>query len=139
MRRMPPLVRPLAVSLCLLALTECAAPAATAREPVERRARSSGAITSSELAPLRHLTALEVVEQLRPNWLRSRGSVSMESSSRQGVRLYVDSNLRGLASEELALIPATEIMEIRFLSSREATTRFGTGYPDGVIILTTGR
>jgi hypothetical protein len=102
------------------------------------RPRSSKVLTSEDLDEVFQLSAFQAVELLRPIWLRIRGAVSMESSSSQGVRLYVDGNPRGWA-KELEGILASDILEMRFLDSREATIRYGTGYPDGVIVVTTKR
>jgi hypothetical protein len=123
--------------LATLILTACAAggPSPTEESP-GRRGRSSKVLTAEDLSDVFQLNALQAVELLRPAWLRNRGPVSMESSSSQGVRLYVDGNPRG-AADELAGILTSDVLEMRFLDSREATTRYGTGYPDGVIVIRT--
>jgi hypothetical protein len=107
---------------------------AEAEAPVDGRRRSSKILTADELDGVYQYNALQAVELLRPNWLRSRGPVTIESSQTQGVRLYVDGNPRGFAAD-LAGILASEVWEMRYLDSREATTRYGTGYPDGVIVV----
>jgi hypothetical protein len=103
-----------------------------------RASRSSKVLTGEELASVFELNALQAVERLRPAWLRNRGLVSMENQQFQGVRLYVDGNPRGYMAD-MAEILVSDIEEMRFMDSREATTRFGTGYPDGVIVITTKR
>ena len=40
--------------------------------------------------------------------------------------------------EELRSIRAEHVVEIRYMSASEATTRFGTGYTGGLILVTTG-
>jgi hypothetical protein len=39
----------------------------------------------------------------------------------------------------MANIPASRVKEIRFINARDATTRWGTGYGSGVILVTTKR
>lgn len=96
--------------------------------------RPSNALTRVELSTTSELTALEAVQRLRPSWLRQRGHVSVASP--QGVGLVVDGNPRGQV-ENLAEILAIDVEEMHYLNSREATTRFGTGYPHGVVAVTT--
>ena len=50
--------------------------------------------------------------------------------------VYVDGARFG-GIESLSLIQATPILEIRFLSASEATSRFGTGNSGGAIVITT--
>ncbi|GMR13167.1 MAG: hypothetical protein BMS9Abin29_1369 [Gemmatimonadota bacterium] len=104
----------------------------------QRASRSSKVIAAAELQSVLDLNALQVVERLRPTWLRNRGRVSIENQQFQGARLYVDGNRRGYVAD-MAEILASDIEEMRFLDSREATTRFGTGFTDGVIVITTRR
>jgi hypothetical protein len=44
-----------------------------------------------------------------------------------------------LNSEILRSVSVANVEEIRFLDARDATTRFGTGYVSGAILITTGR
>ena len=39
--------------------------------------------------------------------------------------------------EVMENMPATEIIDVEFISAADATTRFGTGYPNGAILVTT--
>ncbi len=126
-------------TVSLLILLGCATSGAVGGTVPQGGARSSKVLTLAEMMEVQHLSALEAVQQLRPTWLRTRGAVSMESSSQQGVRLLVDRNPMGLAEESLGQFLVSDVEEIQFLSGREATTRFGTGYPDGVLVLTTRR
>lgn len=103
-----------------------------------RASRSSRVLTSADLLSVLDLNALQAVERLRPTWLRNRGQVSLENQQFRGVRLYVDGNPRGYMAD-MAEILASDVEEMRFMDSREATTRFGTGYTDGVIVITTRR
>ena len=88
-------------------------------------------ITEAEIsAGTNYQNALEVVQYLRPQMLRARGSLP--------VMLYIDdvkmNDMAGLTS-----VPTNRIREIRFINARDATTRWGTGHDSGVILLTTKR
>ena len=98
-------------------------------------------LSSWELTEVADLTAMEAVRQLRPAWLRTRGGggpISGDVSGMYGVRLHVDgSTQRSL--DVLDTIYAGDVREMRYLDGSEATTRFGTGYTNGVILVTTER
>jgi len=129
-------LRPAAVFAALLISACYSVRSPGPREPSEG-SRASKTMTVEEIASVPGLTTLQLIEQLRPGWLRSRGQVSIESPEGAGVRVRVDDRPGILA--DLEMIPAANLAEVRFLDSREATTRFGTGYPDGVILISMKR
>lgn len=87
-------------------------------------------IVQEELVALGQLDALQAVQRLRAQWLRSRGG--------DAAVLYVDGTRRG-AADELRFIRADEVMRMEFLSPNDATTRFGTGHTGGAILVTMAR
>jgi len=93
-------------------------------------------ITRDDIVGLERLTALQVVERLQPRWIQTRGLDSFEASNE--VVVYVDGTRMG-GPEELRRLNATEVGEIRYLDSRQATTQFGAGHPSGAIFLLTNR
>lgn len=79
-------------------------------------------------------SAYEAIQRLRPRWLRSRGSTV--SGGRFYAVVYVDGSRYG----ELGVLRSLEVGDIetiRFINSRDATTRYGTGHPGGVIAIAT--
>ena len=80
---------------------------------------------------------LQVVQKLRPQMLRSRGRFSPADSTGSGTipKVIVDDVSYG-SVESLANINAIAVREIRYLGAADATTRWGTGYPGGVILVT---
>lgn len=74
-----------------------------------------------------------LVQSVRPMWLRTRGSGSMQLA--EPVRVYVDGVARGTVRTLENLHPR-DVAEVRYLSGREATMRFGTGHPNGAILVT---
>jgi hypothetical protein len=81
--------------------------------------------------------ALQIVQKLRPQMLRTRGRFSPADSTDANSRpkVIVDGVSYG-AIENLANLNANAVREIRLLSAADATTRWGTGYPGGVILVT---
>ena len=90
-----------------------------------------------ELQNLPDLTALEAIRRLRPNWLRtgSRPSIAVEGGGSRNPRVHLNGvPLQNL--NELDQINAVDIREMRYLNGSDATTRFGTGYMNGAILVT---
>jgi hypothetical protein len=96
-------------------------------------------------------SAYEIVQRLRPHFLHLRGGTGpatqrarqqMPQSSRRepvavGVQVIIEGGRRGSATL-LKEITAPSVLEISYLSGSEATTRYGTGYEGGVIIVKVG-
>jgi hypothetical protein len=90
-------------------------------------------ITEAELEPIAQMSAFEAIQRLRPRWLQSR------NQSRTGFfpTVHVDGAVRGQGEEVLASILSSDVEEMQFLSAADATTRFGTGYFSGAILIKT--
>ncbi len=108
------------------------APAEQAREMnIESR---QDVLTAAEIAPHDMTTARDLIQRLRPAWLRSRGVRSF--SGPVYPRVIVDAlTPQGLAI--LETIHRDSILEMRYLTPQEATLRYGTGFPSGVIVVRT--
>lgn len=91
-------------------------------------------ITRSQIQSINVASAFDVVQQLRPEFLRSRGSLSVQNPDPPLPQVYVDGMFYG-AIRSLHEIPADRVEEIRYLNARDATTRYGTGHQGGVIAL----
>ena len=91
---------------------------------------SSDRIVEMELETLHQFSALEAVRRLRPRWLQTRTGVLPQ--------VHVDGNRVGSA-ENLNSVRAADVQEMRYLNAADATTRFGTNYVSGVILVTTKR
>ncbi len=93
-------------------------------------------ITEQEIASRPTLTARQVIEQLRPQFLRVRGTTTLGNAASQDVIwVYLDGTRYGTL-EVLNNISANEVREIRYLNPSEATNRFGTGHVQGAILIT---
>jgi hypothetical protein len=86
-------------------------------------------ITGEQIAEAAVSDALEAVERLRPDWLRSRGAGGSIQAYRDGFRLGSVEALRSIGAEQ--------IRSIRFINARDATTRWGTDHGAGAIEVVT--
>ncbi|NNF12468.1 MAG: hypothetical protein HKN72_04570 [Gemmatimonadetes bacterium] len=89
---------------------------------------TSSRIVSAELEPLGQINPLRAIERLRPQWLRTR--------SGDAPILHVDGGRRS-SLNEMNSYQLSEVDRIEYMSASDATTRFGTGYSGGAILLFT--
>jgi hypothetical protein len=88
-------------------------------------------LTAEELTDHQDLDLFQVIRQLRARWLTSRG--------RGTPVIVVDGTPRQGGTDELRSLRVSDVQELRYLSASDATTRFGTGYEAGAILVTTRR
>jgi outer membrane cobalamin receptor len=100
--------------------------------------RQRNVISQQEIADSNLTTAYEIVESLRPEYLRSRGMASMRSETPETAVVYID-GVRAGGLEALRQISRDILQEIRFLSGSDATTMYGTGHGGGAIQVITRR
>jgi hypothetical protein len=99
---------------------------------------TSGALTAEDLDNLGPgVSAYEAIERLRPVWLRDRGVNSPSAAYMDDTlpRVHVDTTPYDL--EALRSFRTSDIQTIAFMDGRDATTRYGTGYVNGLILVTT--
>ena len=99
--------------------------------------RDRNRITAEQLTRITANNVYEAVQQLQPQWLADRGTNTINGPKETAV-VYIDGarfgdleNLRGMQLNNVA--------EIRYLTSAEASNRYGMGLPRGVIEVTTKR
>ncbi|MEP6905188.1 MAG: hypothetical protein ABI875_03845 [Gemmatimonadales bacterium] len=110
---------------------------ASAGTPGGERTNTS-IITQQELAAAGAGNAYDVIRRLRPNFLVSRGEVSLGNA--QGASPYPNIYLDGLMYGDINVlknIDAQQLVEVRMYQSWEAQTKFGLGNNSGVIAITT--
>lgn len=92
---------------------------------------SADRILEAEMETLHQLSAYEAVQRLRPRWLVTRTGAAPQ--------VHVDGNIQMGGVESLRTLRVADVQEMRFLNAADATTRFGTNYVSGVILVTTKR
>jgi hypothetical protein len=101
-----------------------------------RPRKDPNVITGEELASRSTLTARQAIEQLRPQFLRTRGTTTLGNAQTTDVIwVYFDGTRMGTV-DVLNNIGVHEIREIRYLNPSEATNRYGTGHVQGAILVT---
>lgn len=100
--------------------------------------RDRNVLTAMELARVPVETAYDAIQRLRPEFLRSRGKLSLDDPSPPLPVVYVDDMQMG-GLDVLRTIRVADVHEIRYYSAADATTRYGTGHVSGVIAVITRR
>jgi hypothetical protein len=81
------------------------------------------------------LSVYEAIQQLRPSWLRPRGSARAMTQS----GLFPGVLLHNEARNDIELLRSIllrDVLTLRYISSRDATTLYGTEYAAGMIEVT---
>lgn len=118
------------LSLLLAAALLGCGPSGASRPGSQPRS-SADRIGEAELDPLYQLSAYEAVQRLRPRWLQTR--------THGEPMVHVDGNVRDEGAEALRNLRSADVQEMQYMSPADATTRFGTGYVNGLILVTTKR
>jgi hypothetical protein len=94
-------------------------------------------ISTEEISGTSASNAYDLIQRLRPNYLRTRGAVHGTPNGTNKIEavdlvVYLNENRLG-GSDQLRQIATSEIREIRYYSASEATTKWGTGHSAGAI------
>jgi len=96
------------------------------------RNRNPDVIEGAEIEALTALDAYALVQEARPTWLHSRGTISIRNPSAGVLQVYLNGNQFGDVNR-LREIRRSEIRELRFLGAADAELRYGVGHAGGVI------
>ena len=96
------------------------------------RRGSSNRIVADELAGVSELDLYSAVQRLRPAWLRAGTRGQLPS-------VILDGTPQSAGAEALRSFRATDVTSLELMSASDATTRYGTGYTGGAIIISTRR
>ena len=117
--------------LSLIAVVVLGSACASSGQPDQSRPRRSrNLITADELSGLSVSSAYEAVRRLRPAWLQARGRSPLPV-------VYRNNSRWGGDPRSLESIRIDSVSEMRFLSASDATTRYGSGFTGGVILVAT--
>jgi hypothetical protein len=115
----------------LLLVSACAARTPHgARVPPDR-----SIITQQEILDHKFETVFDAIQALRPAWLQTRGTNSLQSTPTQ-VQVYLDNNHLGGIST-LSMINLSSVVYIRHYNGLEATARWGLDHGEGAIYVST--
>jgi len=98
----------------------------------------TGTLTSQQLRELQtqYDNMYELVRSERPTWLQTRGNVSFQDPEAALPAVFMDGVEQGRPAA-LRRVNPSDVEEAEYLSARDATTRYGTGYPGGIIRIST--
>jgi len=117
------------------AVVACVSNPATNHSVATRPSLMSPLLTETEISSVDTPTALDAIQRLRPQYLRS----ASVPGAADGPVVYLDGIRLAGGVEALRDIAATTIREIRRLDALDATARFGAGHQGGAIVVTTKR
>lgn len=129
--------RSLSIVSFALVLGGCAtSPASSSGSGASRPRGARDLITAEELATSSASNTLDAIRQLRPNFLQTRGPITLGNAAPGGNEpaVFLDGQRFG-GLNELTTISVADVREIRYLSGPDATQRFGTGYAQGAILV----
>jgi hypothetical protein len=112
-------------------------PQAPARTASVARRRNPNLIEQPEIEGSTALDAYALIQEARPNWLHSRGPISIRDPNAGVLQVYLNGSQFGDVNK-LREIQRREIRELRFYSAADAQMRFGLGHGGGVIDVSTG-
>ena len=125
-------MRPISrIALLALTLAACA-PAGTSSGPAPARGTRDAPITQEEADGSGAVNAYDLVRNLRPMWLVTRGRHSVQNPAGDVVWVYVNSTRLG-GPESLQQISAADVGSILYFDAGSANYRFGTGHLNGAI------
>jgi len=94
--------------------------------------RDPNLITEQEIATSNESNAYDVVNRLRPMFLKTRGRSTINSGGSEYASVFLDGQYYGELSS-LRNIVATQIHEIRYMSGPDAVSRYGMRYGSGAV------
>lgn len=89
-------------------------------------------ISPEEISASSATNAYDLVAQVRPNWLRGRGTPSFRNRAVELPVVYVGDRRQG-SPEILRSFATNAIAGLRYINATTATTRYGNGHAGGII------
>lgn len=126
----------IAMVLAAATLVACASTGSTGSS--SRPAGRSDVITSDQMRETQATNLYEAVQRLHPEWMLQRnastlsGATSRKGSGNVEVQIFMGGQHVG-GTDMLRQLPVTEAGSLHFYTASQAESKFGTGYPNGVI------
>ena len=98
--------------------------------------RSSDVLTVSEMRDAQTTDVFQAISMLRPMFLHRGRETSPFRPTASLLTVYLD-NVRLGSLDALRTMPIESVKTVQYLSSSEATMRWGTNHTGGVILLST--
>lgn len=130
------------VNALLLAFLFAGLGCASTRSDSDRDFSSRNVLTLEQISSVRANNAYEVVQRLKSQWLRIRGSSQMPAAAgspqfeENPVLVYMDDQRLG-SVDQLRRIEIAAVQYIRYYPPTEASARWGFNHGGGVIFVST--
>ncbi len=82
------------------------------------------------------MSAYDLIEHMRPEYLRSRGANSLRTTTPPTAIVYLDNSKYG-DLQSMRTISADMVVQVEYLSAASAQTRFGMDHTGGAILIST--
>jgi hypothetical protein len=113
----------------------CATPGTSGSSDPSAPRQDPNVISQQELSSVPASNLYDLVEKLRPNFLRARGQTSISLSGSEYPTVYLDGRSYGDLASLRSIIP-NQVRQVRYYSSADAAARFGMQNSSGVIDVT---
>ena len=117
----------LPIALAAMLATGCAS---QGRAPASQH----NVVSAQELSRAGDVSLYDALTQLRPAFLRSRGSLPGATTPAAPIQVYIGGMSMG-GVEHLRQIVANGVVEVRFLEPQQAIARFGGNNTGGAILV----
>ena len=122
------------VVVALLALSACASQSSSKRPP----SKDANLITLDELEKVNASNLFDAVNRLRPQFLRSRGVVSLQDPTPPTAVVYLDGQRVG-GIDFLERMSPMGVISVRYMTPVDASSRYGLNHEGGAILVSTRR
>ena len=120
----------------LLAVAAACGTQQVSSDPYPRRNRSVLTLEEIQAAKGIGWSAYDLVAQLRPEYLRSRGTSSLRDLRPATATVYLD-GVRYGNIDTLRTMSGDQIQRIEYINAADATTRYGTDHVGGALLIKT--
>ena len=126
----------IAMVLAAATLVACASTGSSGSS--SRPSGRSDVITAEQMRETQATNLYEAVQRLHPEWMLQRnastfsGATSRKGSGNVEVQIFMGGQHVG-GTDMLRQLPLTEAGTLHFYTAAQAESKFGTGYPNGVI------
>ena len=120
----------------LLALTAAIACASAGTSTGGSAGHDYNVITAGEVAASTAQNAYEMINKIRPQYLKTRGRTTVLLDTPDRASVFMDGVLFG-TPDALKTIATSQIREVRFYPATDAGIKFGSQYGAGVIDIKT--
>jgi hypothetical protein len=125
--------------LCVLATVPAVAcgPVNAAPTPLTNVSRERNVLSRTDIERANGGSAFDLISMMRSDLLVSLRVSNATNPADATPRIYVDQVPFPFSFDDLRAISASSVVEVRYLSAMDATTRYGSGHRAGAIHITT--